>query len=61
MLRLVTPSVDDRDAFLRMARDWRAQEGGDRYELALDDFDAYGLTHDEPSNSPASRQRFALC
>jgi len=38
--RLLDPSRDKREAFLRMAQDW-LEHGNDRYHLALEDFDAY--------------------
>jgi len=38
--KLLDPSEDKREAFLRMAQDWR-DHGNDRYRLALEDFDAY--------------------
>jgi predicted acetyltransferase len=40
MLELLDPSRDKKEAFQRMARDWRSHDN-DRYALALDDFDAY--------------------
>jgi predicted acetyltransferase len=39
-VKLLDPSKDKRDAFLRMAQDW-LDHGNDRYRLALEDFDAY--------------------
>jgi len=38
--KLLDPSRDKREAFLRMAQDW-LEHGNDRYRLALEDFDAY--------------------
>jgi predicted acetyltransferase len=38
--KLLDPSKDKREAFQRMAQDWR-DHGNDRYGLALEDFDAY--------------------
>jgi predicted acetyltransferase len=40
MARLVTPSLERRQAFLAMAQEWR-DHGQDRYAPALEDFDAY--------------------
>jgi predicted acetyltransferase len=40
MLQLVFATLDRRDAFLRMAQEWR-DSGQDRYGLALEDFDAH--------------------
>ena len=40
MLELLAPSIDKREAFLRMAQDW-LDHGSDRYLLALEDFDEY--------------------
>ena len=40
MVKLVDPSEGKREAFLRMAQDWR-DHGNDRYRLALENFDAY--------------------
>jgi predicted acetyltransferase len=40
MPKLVDPAIEWREAFLNFARDWR-DSGNDRYDLALDDFDAY--------------------
>jgi predicted acetyltransferase len=40
MSKLVEPSLENRDAFLSMAEEWRAH-GDDRYALALDDFSGY--------------------
>jgi predicted acetyltransferase len=39
-MKLLDPSKDKREAFQRMAQDWR-NHGNDRYGLALEDFDAY--------------------
>jgi predicted acetyltransferase len=49
--KLLDPSEDGRQAFLRMARDWR-DHGQDRYRLALEDFDAY-LARVERCRDPA--------
>jgi len=38
--KLLDPSQDKREAFLRMAQDW-LDHGNDRYRLAVEDFDAY--------------------
>jgi predicted acetyltransferase len=38
--KLLDPSKDKREAFQRMAQDWR-DHGNDRYGLAFEDFDAY--------------------
>jgi len=38
--KLVEPSEDKKEAFVRMAQDWR-DHGHDRYRLAVEDFDAY--------------------
>jgi predicted acetyltransferase len=57
MAQLVTPSVDRRAAFLRMAHEWRAH-GDDRYALAIDDFDGYLARirrNEDPANVPADR------
>jgi len=40
MSKLVEASLTHRDAFLRLAEDWRAH-GDNRYHPALEDFDAY--------------------
>lgn len=40
MIKLLAPSEDMKEAFLRMAQDWLSH-GSDRYRLALEDFDAY--------------------
>ena len=40
MAKLLDPSSDKREAFLRMAQDW-LEHGHDRYALALEDFDGY--------------------
>jgi len=40
MANLLDPSKDKREAFQRLAQDWR-NHGNDRYGLALDAFDAY--------------------
>ena len=40
MAKLLDPSKDKKEAFLRMAQDW-LDHGNDRYGLALEDFDAY--------------------
>ena len=39
-MRLVLASADRREAFLEVAREWRAS-GTDRYRAALEDFDAW--------------------
>lgn len=39
-MRLLRPSAALRDAFLDVAREWRAADN-DRYALAIDDFDAW--------------------
>jgi predicted acetyltransferase len=41
--KLLDPSEEKREAFLRMAQDWQdwRDHGGDRYGLALEDFEAY--------------------
>jgi predicted acetyltransferase len=51
MLKLLNPSPDKREPFLRMARDWQ-EHGNDRYRLALQDFDAY-LAQLRRSSDPA--------
>jgi predicted acetyltransferase len=38
--KLLDPSKDKKEAFQRLALDWRSR-GNDRYGVALDDFDAY--------------------
>ena len=38
MAKLLAPSRDKREAFLRMAQEWM-DHGNDRYRLALEDFD----------------------
>ncbi len=40
MTKLLHPSKDKREQFLRLAQDWQ-DNGNDRYRLALEDFDAY--------------------
>lgn len=40
VIKLLAPSEDMKEAFLRMAQDWLSH-GSDRYRLALEDFDAY--------------------
>ncbi len=57
MLRLVAPSVEHRDPFLRMAQEWRDHES-ERYGLALEDFDAYlarAARHADPEQTPPGR------
>jgi predicted acetyltransferase len=40
VVELLQPSMDKREPFQRMAQDW-LDHGGDRYQLAVEDFDAY--------------------
>lgn len=57
MSTLVTPSVLHRDAFLRMAQEWR-DHGSERYDLALDDFPAYlarAARMADPEQTPRGR------
>jgi predicted acetyltransferase len=39
-VKLLDPSIEKREAFVRMAQDW-LDHGNDRYRLAHDDFEAY--------------------